>query len=295
MDTATAAMSVAVVQDGRLLGKIESRAERNHSLYLVPHIQQLLADCGLRPADLAGFAVGQGPGSYTGVRIGVTVAKTMAWTLKRPALAVSSLEAIALGASDRLLGLELEAGGETAEAPLPESAASGRQDREASYEAEAAGTSGAKTGGDAADWPAAERVWYVPLMDARRGQVYTGLFERGPGGWRRLAEDRIVLFERWLDELAERLAEADEPPAALCLTGEADAYAEPAGRLAASSWGGRLVPLAHDVHAYEVGRLAERLAARGADGSDVHSLVPNYTQLAEAEVNLLAKTGGAKR
>ena len=64
-----------------MLGEVSSYAERNHSIGLLPHIQDLLARLQLKPKDLQSVAVGQGPGSYTGVRIAVSVAKTFAWSL----------------------------------------------------------------------------------------------------------------------------------------------------------------------------------------------------------------------
>src|SRR5690606_16761981 len=74
-----------------------SEAERNHSIRLIPAIEELLAEAGLVPTDLDGIAVGAGPGSYTGVRIAITVAKTLAWSLQIPLVSVSTLAALALG------------------------------------------------------------------------------------------------------------------------------------------------------------------------------------------------------
>src|SRR5689334_13754192 len=97
IDTSTASMSVAVMRGTELLSGITSHAERDHSLHFLPHIQELLQGLGFTPNEVDAYAVGIGPGSYTGVRIGVTVAKTLAWTLRRPVIGVSSLEALALG------------------------------------------------------------------------------------------------------------------------------------------------------------------------------------------------------
>lgn len=258
LDTSTSAMTVAVLEGERLLGERNSRAERNHSMYLLPTIHELLAELQLRLADLDGFAVGRGPGSYTGVRIGITVAKTMAWALKQPVIGVSSLEAMALGAAESMAGTEREA-----------------QVRE-----------------DSQPGPS----WIVPLMDARRGQVYTALFASGSGRWSRIREDGIRLLEVWVEELAE--AARNEPeksrPRQIRFVGEVGAFADAIGRLA-EQWSGESGAYPHDIHAYDVGRLALRLHAAGIH-DDVHRLVPNYTQLAEAEAKLLAKTSsGGKR
>ncbi|MGG1514029.1 tRNA (adenosine(37)-N6)-threonylcarbamoyltransferase complex dimerization subunit type 1 TsaB [Paenibacillus oryzisoli] len=101
IDTSTSAMSVALLEEGKLLGEISSHAERNHSIGLMPHINDLLARFQMTPRDLQSIAVGQGPGSYTGVRIAVSVGKTYAWALGLDLLGVSSLEAMALGSSVR--------------------------------------------------------------------------------------------------------------------------------------------------------------------------------------------------
>jgi tRNA threonylcarbamoyladenosine biosynthesis protein TsaB len=104
MDTSTNALAVAVVRDGKAIGAKTSEAERNHSVRIVSDIQELLRECGVASDGLDGIAVGQGPGSYTGVRIAVTVAKTLAWTWNKPLIGVSSLEALAYGAWTALRG-----------------------------------------------------------------------------------------------------------------------------------------------------------------------------------------------
>jgi len=97
LDTATDAMTIAIFKDGELMGGSSSPSERNHSNRLLPAIQELTAELGLPMRALSGIVVGQGPGSYTGIRIGVTVAKTLAWSLRIPLIAISSLEAMAYG------------------------------------------------------------------------------------------------------------------------------------------------------------------------------------------------------
>lgn len=61
----------------------------------MPAVEQLLKECGVKPKELTKIVVAAGPGSYTGVRIGVTAAKTLAWSLQIPIVGVSSLEAVA--------------------------------------------------------------------------------------------------------------------------------------------------------------------------------------------------------
>ncbi|WP_342506672.1 tRNA (adenosine(37)-N6)-threonylcarbamoyltransferase complex dimerization subunit type 1 TsaB [Sporosarcina sp. FSL K6-2383] len=98
IDTANTPLSVAVVRDGELLVEEISAMAVNHSLRAMPAIEELLAKAGLEPANIDAIAVSEGPGSYTGVRIGVTIAKTLAWTLGKPLVGVSSLKVLATNA-----------------------------------------------------------------------------------------------------------------------------------------------------------------------------------------------------
>ena len=95
IDTSNHPMSVALVEDEQLLATTTLNMVRNHSIYLMPAISKLFELVQWQPTDIDRVVVAQGPGSYTGVRIGVTVAKTLAWTLKKPLVGVSSLEILA--------------------------------------------------------------------------------------------------------------------------------------------------------------------------------------------------------
>ncbi|MDR2977557.1 MAG: tRNA (adenosine(37)-N6)-threonylcarbamoyltransferase complex dimerization subunit type 1 TsaB [Streptococcaceae bacterium] len=94
-DTSGKATSAAVVVDGLLLGEVTLNTAINHSVTLMPTVDFLMAQVGLKAEDLTRIAVAQGPGSYTGLRIAVTAAKTLAWTLGIELVDVSSLAAIA--------------------------------------------------------------------------------------------------------------------------------------------------------------------------------------------------------
>jgi tRNA threonylcarbamoyl adenosine modification protein YeaZ len=94
-DTSGTATSAAIVKDGKLLGEVTLNTTVNHSVTLMPTIDYLMKQVGQQPADLTRIAVAQGPGSYTGLRIAVTAAKTLAWTLGIELVGVSSLAAIA--------------------------------------------------------------------------------------------------------------------------------------------------------------------------------------------------------
>lgn len=95
IDTATDTMSVAVGDSDAILGEITTNLKKNHSVRLMPAIKQLLEECSVVISDLDKIVVSAGPGSYTGLRIGVTIAKTLAWDLKIPIIGISSLAAIA--------------------------------------------------------------------------------------------------------------------------------------------------------------------------------------------------------
>lgn len=94
-DTSSQSLSVALTEDTTLLGKIDLNIKKNHSITLMPAIDFLMTHVGLLPTDLDSIAVAMGPGSYTGLRIAVTTAKTLASTLGIELIGVSSLAAIA--------------------------------------------------------------------------------------------------------------------------------------------------------------------------------------------------------
>lgn len=95
IDTSNTTLSVALVDGDVVVAEITESTKNDHSKRLMPAIERLFASTDKTPKDLDLIAVAQGPGSYTGVRIGVTVAKTMAWTLNKPLVGVSSLEVLA--------------------------------------------------------------------------------------------------------------------------------------------------------------------------------------------------------
>lgn len=98
IETANTPLSVAIVRDGKVVAELVQNIKLTHSAGAMPAIEEVLARAGLKAGDLDVIAVSEGPGSYTGVRIGVTLAKTLAWTLQIPLVGVSSLKALAANA-----------------------------------------------------------------------------------------------------------------------------------------------------------------------------------------------------
>jgi tRNA threonylcarbamoyladenosine biosynthesis protein TsaB len=88
-------ISLHQVEDGRLLGQSELRLEKSHSTHLTVLIEQLVANTGHTVRDLAAVAVSDGPGSYTGLRIGAAAAKGLCFALDIPLVAVGTLPALA--------------------------------------------------------------------------------------------------------------------------------------------------------------------------------------------------------
>ncbi|SFR01551.1 MULTISPECIES: tRNA (adenosine(37)-N6)-threonylcarbamoyltransferase complex dimerization subunit type 1 TsaB [unclassified Paenibacillus] len=257
LDTATTVMAAALMNGRELLGESNVYGERNHSVHVISELERLLNEEGLTRDDVDGIAVGVGPGSYTGIRIAVTAAKTLAWAWGVPVTSISTLHALAWGGWNR--GIEMKG-------------------QEGKNESVNNGSSGAQ----AADW-------IVPVLDARRGQVYTGLFAvstvddvESP---QRLEPDAIRLMTAWTDHLLQRLESlpSEERPPVIWLVGETAVHAETAERLRAWS---ELRSVPYELEGRWVGRLgADKLLRQEHD--ELHTLVPNYTQLAEAEANLL--------
>ena len=152
IDTSTNVMGVALMKEKQIIGEVITFINKNHSVRLMPAIEQLMKECNVKPNELTKIAVAQGPGSYTGVRIGVTVAKTLAYTLNIPLVGVSSLKLLA---------------------------ANGRY----------------------------FNGLVCPLFDARRTQLYTGLYDVKNGQVETVIDDCNILREQW----AEQLKTYDQP------------------------------------------------------------------------------------
>jgi len=228
IDTSNYSLGIALINEDQVIGEYITNMKKNHSIRVMPAIEKLMGDCEMKPADLEKIVVAKGPGSYTGVRIGVTIAKTLAWTLNVPLVGISSLEALAAGVGRYFDGC------------------------------------------------------ISPLFDARRGQIYTGLYQYRNGQLQSLVKDQIILSKNWAEQL--------------------QTYGEKIMFVGAD------INLHRDVFQQALGEKAivavmteqnprpSELALLGIDlpGEDVHSFVPNYIRLAEAEANWLEAQKGLK-
>jgi len=260
LDTATATLCVAVTENGKLIHEINASGERNHSVHLLPIIEQALQASGTAGNTLGGIAVGIGPGSYTGTRIAVSAAKTLAWAWDIPVFGVSSMHAMAYGGYVK---------GRADNVPL-----------NVQYDNGDTGS-----GSD----------WIIPLLDARRGQAFTALFEAGEHSPVRLVPDGIRLMKDWVQHLAELLQQAEaagNKPRMLWFVGETGLHGSEESLLPLKEiCNVRVVP--YDLEGRWTGFLGEE--RRSGEKDDIHSLIPNYTQLTEAEVNLRKSSEGGTR
>ncbi|MFG6497581.1 tRNA (adenosine(37)-N6)-threonylcarbamoyltransferase complex dimerization subunit type 1 TsaB [Fictibacillus sp. UD] len=225
IDTSNLVMGISVLDEGKVLGEYITNLKKNHSIRVMPAIEEVLKETGVKPADLDRIVVAKGPGSYTGVRIGVTIAKTLAWTLKKDLVGVSSLEVLA--------------------------------------------QSGKYFDGSV-----------VPLFDARRTQLFTGLYGQDESGeFQNLWEDRIILLSDWLEKvktLDKRILFVGND-----LPLHQDTIKEVLGDQAVIG-----TVSDHNPRPSELGRIGML-----RDPDDIHSFTPSYLQLAEAEVNWLKSQG----
>ena len=95
-ETSAKAGSVALLESGKLLGESYQNTGLTHSQTIMAMAQDMIAACGYTPQDIQAVAVAAGPGTFTGVRIGVAAAKGFAWGAEIPCYGVSTLEAMAL-------------------------------------------------------------------------------------------------------------------------------------------------------------------------------------------------------
>ncbi|MCR6105366.1 tRNA (adenosine(37)-N6)-threonylcarbamoyltransferase complex dimerization subunit type 1 TsaB [Salipaludibacillus agaradhaerens] len=221
IDTATYVMGVALMRDGEPLGEIVTHQKKNHSIRLMPAIQTLFKETEMSPEDLDRIVVSQGPGSYTGVRIGVTTAKTLAWALNIPIVGVSSMAMLA-GNGRYFNGL------------------------------------------------------ISPFFDARRGQVFTGLYQNQGDSLKEIETDRITMHHDWLHFIKER----DE--SILFLSPDMDKHADDIHQIL-----GEQAVFASPIHClprpFELALAGMALPVE----ENTHAFSPRYHRLAEAEAKWL--------
>ena len=137
IETSTALCSTALAEDGTITSYRESSAPKAHASLTAVFVQEMLAERGLTLADCDAVCVSMGPGSYTGLRVGVSTAKGLCFGSGKPLLAVGTLDTLVAQAADE---------------------------------------AGAEGGGDAAG-RAGQYRYIIPMIDARRMEVYTAVFE----------------------------------------------------------------------------------------------------------------------
>lgn len=118
IETATPVCSVALGRDGVLLGVKELSEGYVHSEMLLPFIAGLLNETGVKKKDISAISVSAGPGSYTGLRIGVSSAKGLCYALDVPLISISTLEAIAYGMRKKLMDHSMKIEGDLLFCPM---------------------------------------------------------------------------------------------------------------------------------------------------------------------------------
>jgi tRNA threonylcarbamoyladenosine biosynthesis protein TsaB len=94
IETSTHSGSVAIIDDDTILGEIFLNVGPSHSEKLLPMVDWLLREAGMKRNDIEGIAVSSGPGSFTSLRVGISTARGMAFSLGIPVVGVSSLEVL---------------------------------------------------------------------------------------------------------------------------------------------------------------------------------------------------------
>ena len=103
IDTSTDNLGLALMESGQLRGEYNLSLKRQHSEKLLPLIEQIFELLGIQPRELNGVAVATGPGSFTGLRIGITTAKLLGRIFSIPVKGISTLEIMAAGIAEPYL------------------------------------------------------------------------------------------------------------------------------------------------------------------------------------------------
>ena len=99
IDTSSSFLYTAILEDEKVLSEIKEEYEQSLSKMALPRIVSMFEENNLRPDDIDKIIVVNGPGSFTGIRIGLTIAKVYAWSLNIPITTILSLEAMAISSS----------------------------------------------------------------------------------------------------------------------------------------------------------------------------------------------------
>lgn len=103
LDTHGTNIVIVLYKEGKLLCKKEAETHQNHSVTTMPILLDILASVGIEIQDIKEILVVNGPGSFTGVRLGVTIAKTLSFTLQIPIKTLSSLQIKAISFSHEIV------------------------------------------------------------------------------------------------------------------------------------------------------------------------------------------------
>lgn len=147
VDTSTMMATCALLDEDRLLGEFSLNQDMTHSENLVPMIKEMLDNLNLKVKDIDLFGVAIGPGSFTGLRIGIATIKSFAHVFDKPVIGVSTLEGLAFN--------------------LPYNG------------------------------------YIVPMIDARRNRIYTGIYNRIKGNLINIVEPTIMEVDKLMKLLQE--------------------------------------------------------------------------------------------
>jgi len=233
LDTSSPAGSVAIVRDEIALGVISTRAEENYSSRIFRHLEFLLGDLTLKLDEFDLFAVSAGPGSFTGLRVGLTAAKGWAEVYRKPVVGVSALEAVA-------------------------------------FQARAGNTV------------------LVPALDARRGQIYFGVYRPAVAGLVLDGEEFVVTPEEFAEKLSALANDGGAPRGEgsgsfSIVTPDASVVGVVSRLTSNLTAGFARLEIVSSVLAPSIGRIAHARALRG-DVSDALTLDANYVRRTDAEM-----------
>ncbi len=99
IDTSSKFLNIALGEDNFIIAEESHLLDRQHSALLVPKVKELLEKCNSNISDIDAFVIGLGPGSFTGLRIGVSSIKGFGIATKKPCVGVASIDALAMNAA----------------------------------------------------------------------------------------------------------------------------------------------------------------------------------------------------